>query len=88
MMAQVIDNGDMSEKFGVSNDTKQGCVLAPLQCYSAYSFPDVDGKIQGLCHWCSNVLSSSAPTATYTTFVRCYSPDESSNGYDTQPTIC
>ena len=30
MMAEVIDNGDMSEKFGVSNGTKQGCVLAPL----------------------------------------------------------
>jgi len=30
MMAQVIDSGDMSEKFGVSNGTKQGCVRAPL----------------------------------------------------------
>ena len=30
MVVEVIDNGDMSEKIGVSNGTKQGCVLALL----------------------------------------------------------
>jgi hypothetical protein len=30
MMARVIDGGDHSETFGVTNGTKQGCVLAPV----------------------------------------------------------
>ncbi|VDL98804.1 unnamed protein product [Schistocephalus solidus] len=29
MMARVIDNGTVSEAFGVTNGVKQGCVLAP-----------------------------------------------------------
>jgi len=30
MRASVIENGEMSSDFDVTNSTKQGCVLAPL----------------------------------------------------------
>ena len=30
MLAQVLDSGEISDPFYVSNGTKQGCVLAPL----------------------------------------------------------
>lgn len=53
MMARVIDNGEMSEPFEVSNGVKQGCVLAPTLFSTMFSamlsdaFSEVDnGGIQ------------------------------------------
>lgn len=39
MLGQVLDDGELSNPFGTSNGTKQGCVLSPL-LFSIFFFHD------------------------------------------------
>ena len=52
MRASVVSNGDSSEQFGVTNSTKQGCVMVPalfallFSVRLKYAFADVDTGVK------------------------------------------